>query len=39
LVKGGIAVSLGSASLRRYILPIFAAVLVVGIAIAFLLVS
>ena len=39
LVKGGIAVSLGSASLRRYVLPIFGAVLVVGIGIAFLLVG
>jgi uncharacterized membrane protein (DUF4010 family) len=39
LVKGGIAVSLGSASLRRYILPIFGAVLVVGIAVAFLMVG
>ncbi|HID62112.1 MAG TPA: DUF4010 domain-containing protein [Anaerolineae bacterium] len=37
VVKGGIAISLGSASLRRYILPIFGAVLVVGIATAFLL--
>jgi uncharacterized membrane protein (DUF4010 family) len=39
VVKGGIAISLGSASLRRYILPIFGAVLVVGGATAFLLVG
>jgi len=39
LVKGGIAVSLGSASLRRYILPIFGAVLVVGIIVAFFVVG
>ncbi|MDH4136076.1 MAG: MgtC/SapB family protein [Anaerolineae bacterium] len=39
VVKGGIAISLGSASLRRYILPIFGAVLVVGVATAFLLVG
>jgi uncharacterized membrane protein (DUF4010 family) len=39
VAKGGIAISLGSASLRRYILPIFGAVLVVGVATAFLLVG
>ncbi len=35
----GIAISPGSDSLRRHILPIFGTVLVVGIATAFLLVS
>ena len=39
VVKGGIALSLGSASLRRYILPVFGAVLVVGAVTAFLLVG
>jgi len=39
VVKGGIAISLGSTSLRRYILPIFGAVLGVGVATAFLLVG
>ena len=39
VVKGGIAISLGGASLRRYILPIFGAVLVVGVATAFLLIG
>lgn len=39
VVKGGIAIALGSASLRRYILPTFGAVLVVGVATAFLLVG
>jgi uncharacterized membrane protein (DUF4010 family) len=39
VVKGGIAISLGCASLRRYILPIFGAILVVGVATAFLLIG
>jgi len=38
-VKAGIAATMGASSLRRYVLPIFALILITGVAVAFLVVG